>query len=233
MRFKSLTSYLVALLTYILLALGLSSPAFADPFTWRDDPFSGLLSGGVRSDAGNTVTFSNLQVISTEATPDLAVILPWFFPVFRNGTPEATTYSMEWSNAANGWVNDNVEGTSLLVTLDNILGRLLFGSVADVTGTAPLDPTRILNGVSETRLPGDLVPFLDLGAFAANEIKSFDLVLTYHFGDGRALPAGTGAFGALNTISQIPEPPMLALLGIALLGLGLSRSPRELSKQIS
>jgi hypothetical protein len=223
----------MALLTYVLLALGLCTPASAVPLTWRDDPSSGFdFSIASRSVNGNTVTFSNLQAVNftTQALPDLAVIVPWVFPVFGGGT---TTYSMAWSNADNGWLNNHVGGTSLLITLDNIAGRLSFGSVADGTGMAPLDPTQTLNNVSETRLPGDLIPFLDLGAFAANQSTTFDLVFTYHFRDGRALPADTTTFFFLNTVSPVPEPPILALLGIALLALCLSRSSGKSPKQIS
>ena len=56
MRLNPKKSYLVALLAYVLLTLGQCSPASAVPLTWRDDPFSRLLSEGIRPDAGNTVT---------------------------------------------------------------------------------------------------------------------------------------------------------------------------------
>ena len=132
---------------------------------------------------------------------------------------------MSWDNSLDGWVNSNVGGTTLLVTLDNVAGRLRFGEVAgDPAGTLPLDPTRTFLGVSETRNLEDLVPFLDLGLFAPNESKAFDLTFTYHFGDNRLLNGEVpSTAGALNTVSPVPEPATLMLVGVGLLALRRNR----------
>lgn len=232
MRFKSGMSAISAVLTLLfVIALGLSNSAFAVPYTWRDDPSSTVDPSNIqRSQSGNTITFSNFQAVNltNQALPSLGLIQPWIFSKFGD-----ITYSFNWSNAADGWVNNNVEGTSLLITLDNFTNRLLFGKVADGTGAAPLDPTRTVNGVSETIKPGDLVPFLDLGAFAANEMKAFSLVFTYHFGDGRILSDSNPplTIGFFNTVSPIPEPSALALLGIGLIAFRFSRSSAKLPRQ--
>jgi len=231
MQLKRLIPHVAAFLAYMSLILGLCSPASAVTFTWRDDPSSTFdPSNIVRSRTDNTITFSNFQAINmtAQAIPSLGLISPWVFTKFGD-----TTYTFNWSNGADGWVNNNVEGTSLLITLDNFSDRLRFGNVADVTGLAALDPTLTVNGVSQTLQPGDLVPFLDLGAFAANQMKAFSLVFTYHFGDGRVLTDATDplTLGFLNTVSPIPEPSVLALLGVALLGLRLSRSSDKSAKE--
>lgn len=208
-------------LTGMLLALSLCNPVAA-AFSWRDDPFSFPAPDGttpIRS--GNSVTFGFVAVNGSPfMLPDLGVIVPWVFPVL-SGTP----VSMAWSNGQDGWVNANVDGTTLLVTLDNISGRLRFGDVADGSGVSPLDPTRSTGGVLETRLPDDLVPFFDLGSFGPNEFKPFDMTFTYHFGDDRQLEGQAPVtIGFLNTVSPVPEPATLPLFGIALLGLLRSRA---------
>lgn len=213
---------LINVLASALIALSLCSQANA--FTWRDDPFSFPdTSNLTESRSGNSITYSNFLATngSPFTLPELGVIVPWAFPIL-NGT----AISMTWSNAQDGWVNTNVDGTTLLVTLDNVAGRLRFGDVAgDAAGTLPLDPTRTVLGVSETRALEDLIPFLDLGSFAPNESKAFELTFTYHFGDNRQLNGqAPDTAGALNTVSPVPEPATLLLVGIGLLGLRRNQS---------
>ena len=209
---RALISLLSSLILFTL-ALAVPLPANAGPLPWRDDPFSGLnfsnASVSTTGPNGNTRVFRNLEAVnfSSQPLPRLLVMAAWFWPF-------TAPVSMTWSNALDGWFTDNYDGTSLLVNLDNAAGRIRFGDVAgDPAGLVPIDPMQAYLGVSETRASNDQVPFLDLGSFAPNEAKSFDLAYTFHFGDNRMGNPGAAFF--LNTLSPspsaIPEPSSLSL----------------------
>jgi hypothetical protein len=227
METQRISRSILGFLVFMLLALSLCSQANA--FTWRDDPFSfpDTSKVGEPATVGNSITYSGFEAVNASpfVLPSLGVIVPWIFPVI-DGSP----ISMGWSNAQDGWINSNVNGHTLLVTLDNFTDRLRFGDVAgDAAGTVPLNPTRTFGGISETRGPDDLVPFLDLGSFAPNESKPFSLTFTYHFDDGRLLNGAVPSTpGFLNTVSPVPEPESYALLlaGLGLMG-GIARRRKQ------
>lgn len=201
---------LFVVLTFVILGL---RPAAAGPLPWRDDPFSGLsFASATAFDQGpnnNTRVLHNITVGSGKAVPQLLLMAAWFWPF-------TDPFSMAWSNALDGWFTNDYHGTgvSLLVTLDNFPGRIRFGDVADDTGAAPLQSTQLYMAVPETRNPNDLVPFLDLGSFAAGETKLVDFFYTFHFGDNRAGNPGAEFFA--NTLSANPlavaEPSSLAVV---------------------
>ena len=210
---RVLISLLSSLILFTL-ALAVPPPANAEPLPWRDDPFSGLrfsnASVSTAGPNGNTRVFRDLEAVnfSNQPLPKLLVMAAWFWPF-------TAPVNMTWSKALDGWFTDSYDGTSLLVNLDGVAGRIRFGDVAgDPAGLVPIDPTQAYLGVSETRAPNDEVPFLDLGSFAPNEAKPYDLSYTFHFGDNRTGNPGASFF--LNTLSPspsaIPEPSSLALI---------------------
>src|SRR5207253_2637073 len=107
--------------------------------------------------------------------------------------------AVTWDNGLGGWHASDFDnlGTSLLikvhVTTPNNLtnGTVLAGQVADATGNSQFGPSSDSPNVGapfppETLAPNDALPFVDLGAFAANEARTFGLEFTYQFGDGRS-----------------------------------------------
>ena len=174
----------------LLAAVGLSCRAFYRPGQGRfrgvtiRSPGAGPGPGFTFSNSGpngNTHTLINNIAGSGAAVSRLLVMPAWF-----SASEQSDHNGMEQHARWMVYRRLPRTGVSLLVTLDNATGRIRFGDVANDTGLAPLDPTRSYSGVLETRTADDLVPFLDLGSFAAGDAKLFNLVYTYHFGDGKS-----------------------------------------------
>jgi hypothetical protein len=166
-------------------------------FQYEDGPNSGY-SGlpGAPTYSGDTTTFSGFVAknFSNHALADVGVWSPFLWVKLSDGTREALT----WDNTQHGWytpnfVSDNgPTGESLLLTArfssdsTQVVNRpLRAGNVADIEGKAqyPLNSGDL--GVpfpQEAIKPNDLLPFGDLGSFAAGQEKSFSLSLTAHWG---------------------------------------------------
>lgn len=221
----------------------------AQAFTFRDDPNSGfndILSTIELDDQNNTRTIRNLRArnFSDTTIPQLSFLTPWVWPKQKDNT----FVNMTWRNDLNGWYTDNYEDTNLLIKLDKFflegvpgtIGKLRIGDVADNTGKAQLPLTQPCNHNSpscygdlsssfplQTRNLDDKIPVLDLGSFLPNEIKSFDVVFKYEFGDNRRLPEYIEPQLYSYTVSPIakpvPEPTATTPLFVAAIGLGVLR----------
>jgi hypothetical protein len=185
----------------------------AAPFTFLNDPRSTVDTSGVSfAIAGDTIVLTGAQAVNLadEALPDLGLLVPFAWPRVDNPDGSVTRVALDWDNEKDGWFTPDFEGTgtSLLVTLhiatpeEALNSRIAAGSVAaDETLTGVLGPTSTLAGVTfpeEMLEPGDLLPFVDLGGFAPEEAKPFDLVFTYHWGDGSSSDALRTAFAAFT-----------------------------------
>jgi hypothetical protein len=154
---------------------------------------------------GNTIRYTGFEAanLTDDRLPDLGLFVPFVWTRIDNpdGSPEFIV--LDWRNGKNGWYTPDFDGTgqSLLVTLDIITfpdrrdGHVAAGKVAaDETLTQVFGPTSDGAGTNippppdgppeETLRPRDLLPFVDLGRFAPNETKPFDLVYTYEWGEG-------------------------------------------------
>ncbi len=192
----------------------------AAPFAFLNDPRSTVdLSGISFAVSGDTIVLTGGQAanLTDEALPDVGLFVPFAWPRVDNPDGSVTRVALDWDNDKDGWFTPDFEGTgtSLLVTLriatpdEAPNGRIAAGSVAaDETLTEVFGPTSTLAGVpfpEETLEPGDLLPFVDLGGFAPGEAKPFDLVFTYHWGEGGPAEALRTAFAAF-TLAPVPVP---------------------------
>jgi hypothetical protein len=204
---------------------GPSTPP-ATAFAFVNDPSSTLDTRNVSvAVTGNTaVQTGGLAVNLTEqALPDLGLLVPYAWPRLPDapdGSP--VRVPLTWDGARDGWFTPDFDGTgtSLLLTLriatpgDAPDERLAVGSVADdaaLTVGIPLASTALVPFPEETLRPEDELPFVDLGSFAPGEAKPFDLVFTYHWGDGTTDEAFRVNFFAY-TVSPVPTPEAAELL---------------------
>ena len=175
------------------------SAAPAAPFAYVNDPSSTLDTGAISvAIAGNTVTETGgLAVNLTDrALPDLGLLVPYAWPRLPDapdGSP--VRVPLAWDDQEHGWSTPDFDGrgTGLLLTLRIATpdgapdGRVAVGSVANdeaLTEAIPLNSAALVPFPEETLRPGDALPFADLGGFAPGEAKPFDLVFTYHWGEG-------------------------------------------------
>jgi len=225
-KFRTQTA-VISLAATVGLAIAAPRPAAA--FTYQDDPnsyFTGDSNTTTSSEGpnNNTRVFRNLEAVNTsnQTLPQLAFVVPWVWPKLGDNS-----INMTWRNDLDGWYTNNYDGTSLVVKLANFPDRLRLGDIADITGQAQLPLTQpcttdtspsctTLNYPPQTRDLEDKVPALNLGAFAPNETKRFDMAFTYDFGDGRSGTPVTAFYG--NTISPeaVPEPSTIG--GTVVLG---------------
>ena len=102
---------------------------------------------------------------------------------------------LAWDDQEHGWFTPdfNGTGTGLLLTLRIATpdgapeARVAVGEVANdeaLTEAIPLTSAALVPFPEETLRPEDELPFADLGGFAPGEAKPFDLVFTYHWGEG-------------------------------------------------
>ena len=175
------------------------SAAPATSFAYVNDPSSTVDTRAVSvAVAGNTVTETGgLAVNLTDrALPDLGLLVPYVWPRLPDapdGSP--VRVPLAWDDQEHGWSTPdfNGTGTSLLLTLRIATpdgapdGRVAVGEVANdetLTETIPLTSTALVPFPEETLRPEDELPFADLGGFAPGEAKAFDLIFTYHWGEG-------------------------------------------------
>ena len=240
---------LVASIVAMMLAAGISRTASAAPFLWLNDPNSDINFSGVTPSCGdptlgkcsNSITYSGFQAVNGgSAQSDIGLFLPFIWP--RDESKSPPQQAVMWNNSLGGWQVSNFDnlGTSLLIKVDittpnNLTnGTVLAGQVADVTGSSEFGPSSDSPSVGapfprETLAANDALPFVDLGAFAANQAKTFGLEFTYEFGDGRSCDFVISCRTTLAVYTLAPEPEPLsepataALLGAGILGLLAAR----------
>lgn len=169
------------------------------PFAYVNDPSSTVDTRAVSvAIAGNTVAETGgLAVnVTDQALPDLGLLVPYVWPRLPDapdGSP--VRVPLAWDDQERGWSTPDFAGTgtSLLLTLRIATPdgapdrRVAVGEVANdeaLTEAIPLNSAALVPFPEETLRPGDELPFAGLGGFAPGEAKPFDLVFTYHWGDG-------------------------------------------------
>ena len=196
------------------------------PFEFFGDPLSDISFGNANvTPAGDTRKFTGIEAVNltNQTLHEIGLFVPFVWSEVPNTT---TVVPLTWSNEKNGWFTPDFNGTaqSLLVTLRIVTvdgaenDEVEAGEVAaDATLTGVFGPTSLdivdpVTGLPdpapfpvETLRPQDEVPFVELGSFAPHEVKTFDLLFTYEWGEG-SLSGTLPTFFYVATLAPVLEP---------------------------
>lgn len=180
---------------------------------------------------GNRLTILNADTVKnvgSETTPESIYIFPFLFAEVGD-----SFVGLEWENSLDAYTNSDYDGLGnrLILNLTNFTERVRLGDLADVTGVAPLplmipcdNSPSCPDGPPPLPLPplsqdsDDEVPFVNLGVFAPDESKSFDVVFDFTYADNRTGPLRLfPTFSILSTTSVRSTPVSEPATGIALL----------------
>jgi hypothetical protein len=177
-------------------------------FEFVDGPNSGIdTTHAERTIEGNTATYSGFEAFNaTEQTlSDVVVFVPFAWPRVDEADGSVSFVAMDWDTEKGGWWNPDVLGTTLLLTLQIVTSDSAPNEQIDAgTIASHKSLTHVFGPTSddlkqpypeETLHPGDMLPAVDLGSFEPHEVKEFDLIFTYDWGDDRV--------GALRTAGYI------------------------------
>jgi hypothetical protein len=201
----------------------------ATAFTYQLDPDSSFsfLNATTISETGpnkNTYLIQGLEATNFGSTTRSIDFVTAFIAPLLSDKSLADT---RWNNTLGGWFTDNFEGTSLLITPLNAPKRIKAGDVATVEGDQPeplfftFTPTAESEfnvPLTQTLLPTDELPALELGLFSPGETKTFDVGYQFKFGDDRQGTRKPFAISATvkETSKEVPAPSLL--LGVMMVG---------------
>jgi hypothetical protein len=194
----------------------------ANTFVWHNDPNSTVIpptppgfigTPGVPGSDSLTYTPFYASNTSGHALSDVGLFIPFAWARVDNPGGSLNHYErLTWDNSRNGFLDSDFNHTREAVLLTpNIVthpdtpdGHVVAGSVADLTDTHRFAPNSasVQTGIPasvfppETILPGDLLPFADLGGFASGESKQFDIIWTAHWGGADHGAVRVGGYAA-------------------------------------
>lgn len=220
-----------------VLTMMAASVASADSYAWRENNnlASTLDSNWSYSTSGNTGTLSwTNQTFTNLGAPvgDAGMYLGWAWAATTTAAHE-TDWSgytpLTWDNTRQAFYNSDFGGTgsdvSLQVQSNLPITYLSLATVGDSTGTNPgwtgTPWSYATNAPPVTTNAAMNVPFIDFGAMATNQVKTYDFDLVFTFSSAAGLNAFDDAYIGGQGINAVPVPASvwsgLALLG----GLGL------------
>jgi hypothetical protein len=166
-------------------------------FLWHDDKGSDvdtkqIVRIGEEKDPSDIITYTNFGAENTTSAslPEVGVFIPyaWARATAPDGhDPHGFHYeSMRWDNTRMAFLDPNYNETGQSVWLTPTIssfpnGHVMAGSVADQSDTHLFPESSKAAGSGrplETLQPTDQLPFADLGSFAPDQSKQFDMTWT-------------------------------------------------------
>lgn len=212
----------------VLMVASLS--ATAGPVWMEDNDLQSTLDDhySYSSDAATrtaVVSFTNQVATNSGATPGhFAMYLGWAWSY----NSEAFETPLPWDNATMAFAGGGIAMTVARpgfgpqsLHLGDVVGDTWIGNPWPASDPLPIATQADWN-----------VPLLDLGTIAAGASVNYDITLTFTFADATAFAdwnRGGDFYLGGQGLSDVPEPGGFALVGVALLGLGLAsrrRAPR-------
>jgi hypothetical protein len=166
-------------------------------FAWHNDPDSTVDTSGVVPNEGvpdaDSVTYTGFDAVNTSnhSLSDVGLFIPFALArAVDPHDPQGFHYeAMTWNGM--GFLDPNYNNTGEAVLLTPTIstfpdGTVRAGSVADKTDTHVFAQNSASTGTGspfplETFNSNDLLPFADLGSFAAGRHKAFNITWTAHW----------------------------------------------------